>query len=112
MMELTPHQKGRVAEQVVADVLEELKQEGVIRGFRHTKRYSSEDRRGIDFLIFTKEKRIPIQVKASFAGKKLHEAYSRKVEVPCVVGKGEGLKAALVKIISQYSRGDCNGFAT
>lgn len=56
--------KGRLAENKVRKVLEELKQVKKINGYHQTDPYSPLDNRGIDFLIFNKENlTVALQVK-------------------------------------------------
>jgi hypothetical protein len=80
---LTDRQKGRRAEGNVRTVLEYLKEHDVIRGYRQTRLYSHDDRRGIDFFIFTETERIPLQVKSSNAYAERHAKWS---SIACVCG--------------------------
>lgn len=107
--ELTPHQKGRNAESLIRQILEDLKTEGLILGFRQTRRHSKDDRNGIDFFIFTEPGRIPLQVKSSFCGYRMHTHYTHKNWVPCVVAKGPNIRRRVVEIIDQYWERQGNG---
>lgn len=98
-MELSAIQKGRESEKMVRAVLAELRDEGFISGFRKTRWYSSDDRKGIDFWIFTEQGRIPLQVKSSRRAQEVYEYYYR---FPCVVGMSPNLKNTLKKIVKEY----------
>jgi hypothetical protein len=99
-MEQTSGQKGRESELNVASVLEELKTQGLIKGYRRTKHCSADDMRGIDYWIFFEEApRMPLQVKSSRMGLKFHYESSN---VPCVIGRGRGLKVAVIRLIGEF----------
>lgn len=111
MDNLSPHQKGRLSERNVRRVLQMLRDEGVIRGFRQTRRHSADDREGIDFFIFTEAKRIPLQVKSSIGGAALHYHYTDKAWVPCVIGQNSfrSIRRQLLTII-HHMNGGSNGY--
>ena len=64
---ITPWEKGEASEEKVFQVLEELKEEGIIRNCGRSFRYSREDSEGKDLGIVTIDgKVIWLQVKSSF----------------------------------------------
>lgn len=61
----TAEQRGKQAESHVAELLEQFVTEGLIESYRHTKKFSADDRDGIDFWVFFDGYRMPLQVKSS-----------------------------------------------
>lgn len=86
---------GRQTEANVSYALDQLESLGVIRGYRQTRRHGKEDRKGIDFVIFTEDRRIPIQVKSS-------DNWLKPGEIPVVIGKSKGLTERLIAVIKAY----------
>lgn len=100
--EQTPQKRGIESELNVKRALETMRDEGLILGFRRTRHYSRADRRGIDFFIFTEVGRIPLQVKSSFAGMRVHNSYTYRMKIACVVGQGPGLLACLKRLVQNH----------
>lgn len=109
MHELSPYQRGQRSEKNVEEALEQLLKEGHINGYRRTRKYSIDDRRGVDFYIFTDSGRVPLQVKSSHAAKRCHDHYSRRVTVPCIVGRGRNLVNTIKGIIADRTKGVDSG---
>jgi hypothetical protein len=98
---MTPGQKGRGSEQRVGEVLAELEADGLIRGYRQTKKNSTDDKAGIDYWIFTTCGRIKLQVKSSKRRADTFNHYHNG-EIPVVVGWGKRLKIELLEILVRY----------
>lgn len=101
---------GRTSEARVRMALNFLTEKGYIRGSRQTKRFSEEDKQGIDFWIFTNDfGRIPLQVKSSPIGKIIYD--KNNSAHPCIVGTWsfEKLTMELISILEGVGHGRANG---
>ena len=69
--------RGETAENNIEEALKVLKEMGVIENYRRTVKLSKDDSKGIDFYVFTEDKRLTMQVKSS--DKAASKAYQRGV---------------------------------
>ena len=82
--------KGKRSELAVLQALQQLRREGVIRGF------SFVDKPGIDFRLTLPTGRVlPLQVKSSYIGRRVHA--SRYPGVPCVAVRYNDQKGSTPK---------------
>jgi hypothetical protein len=112
-MEKSQEKRGQESEQNVALVLRGLREDGVIVGFRRTRHYSHDDRQKIDFFLFFEHvRRMPLQVKSSHLGVRVHRHYYG--EVPCVLGRGPSFKIRthILQLIEQHLKGVVDGHTT
>ncbi len=93
------YQKGIVSEYLVSLVLRKLKEEGVIKDFFQTKRYSSLDLRNVDFeivLVNGKHFFFPLQVKSSRRYQKKH--FQKNPDIASVVVRDFNLNGLYERI--------------
>jgi len=68
-------ERGRKTERYVEEALEALRQEGRIASFYMTKKWSREDRRGVDAVVYLNDgTEVRCQIKSSLAGVEKHLA--------------------------------------
>jgi len=93
--------KGRDTENKVKEALRELSKEGYINRYITTDWRSEDDKAGIDFWVFYKDLKIPLQVKSSDYYREIH--HDRHNNIPCVIGTEDGLKQKIKQIVRQYA---------
>lgn len=87
-------QRGFNSEAIVERMLEDFKQQGLVRHFYRTEHYSPQDRRGIDFIVIRNDSsKIILQVKSS--QRNIDKFVKKNAELKN--NKYEGLFCILVK---------------
>ncbi len=78
--------RGRIAESRAKNILIRLQEEGCIDHFKQTPRYSFDDRNGVDFFLYKRRDKIPLQIKSSKNGAFIHR--ERHPRIPVVIING------------------------
>lgn len=92
--------RGKESEDNVGNALVKMRKAGVVECFWRTEPLGPDDVAGIDFFVKYKGMLVPLQVKSSELGKRLHEL--RYENINCVVGRGPGLTCRIKRAIRDY----------
>lgn len=99
----TANQKGATAERNVCEVLARLRNEGIIKGYRRTRKYGKRDRKGIDILVFFEWGRRACQVKSSrhYLADSTENGTNRKIWN--IIGFGDSLEYFVRRMVASMA---------